>query len=163
MLLLRGLGFYRDSVFHRVNGLHKGYRMNKNGFTLIELMVTIAVVSILAAVAYPSYLSYVQKTRRTEAQSKLIEISNRQEMYYLDHHQYATNLDSDLGMGANPFITENGYYSIATTSTVSTAFGFTLTATAIGTQASDTDCAILSITQDQTKTATNANDTNCWK
>ncbi|MCP4324846.1 MAG: type IV pilin protein [Alteromonadales bacterium] len=137
--------------------------MNKNGFTLIELLVTIIIIGILSAVAYPSYMNYVQKTRRTEAQSKLVELANRQEMYYLDHHVYATNLDSDLGLGANPFITENGYYSIATSSAVSTAVGFTLTATAIDAQAADTDCAVLSITHDHEKNATNANGINCWK
>ncbi len=137
--------------------------MKKNGFTLIELLVTIAIIGILSAVAYPSYINHVQKARRTEAQSKLIDLANRQEMYYLDHHVYATNLDSDLGMGANPFITENGYYSIATSSSVSTAVGFTLTATAIGAQVTDTDCATLAITHDHEKTATNANGTNCWK
>lgn len=137
--------------------------MNKNGFTLVELLVTIAIVAILSAVAYPSYLTHVQKTRRTEAQSELIELANRQEMYYLDHHVYATDLDSDLGMGADPLITENGYYSIKTSSAVSTAFGFTLTATAINAQAADSDCATLSITQAHAKNATNANGTNCWK
>jgi len=136
--------------------------MQKNGFTLIELMVTVAIVGILGAVAYPSYLSYVQQTRRTEAQAKLIDLATRQEMYYLDHHVYATNLDTDLNMGADPFITENGYYAITTSSAVSTAFGFTLTATAIDTQAADSDCATLTITQDLTKDATNANGENCW-
>jgi type IV pilus assembly protein PilE len=137
--------------------------MYKKGFTLIELLITIVIIAILVSVAYPSYLSYVQKTRRTEAQSTLIELANRQEMYYLDHHVYATNLDSDLGLGANPVITENGYYSIETSSSVSTAFGFKLTATAISTQSADSDCASLSITQEHEKNATNANSTNCWK
>jgi len=137
--------------------------MKKNGFTLIELLVTIAVIGILSSVAYPSYLSYAQKARRAEAQSTLIDLANRQEMYYLDHHVYATNLDTDLGMGANPLITENGYYSIQTNSAISTAVGFTLTATAIASQANDSDCATLSITQNHNKSATNANATNCWK
>ena len=105
----------------------------------------------------------MQKTRRTEAQSALIELANRQEMYYLDHHVYAENLDTDLGMGANPFITENRYYSIETSSAISTAVDFTLTATAISPQDADTDCATLSITHDHEKSATNANGTNCWK
>lgn len=136
--------------------------MKKKGFTLIELLVTIIIIGILSSIAYPSYLSYVQKARRTEAQSTLIDLANRQEMYYLDHRVYATNLDSDLGMGANPLITENGYYSIATSSANSTAVGFTLTATAISSQVADSDCARLSITQNHDKTATNANGTNCW-
>ena len=135
--------------------------MQKNGFTLIELLVTIIIVAILSAVAYPSYLSYVQKARRTEAQSNLIDLANRQEMYYLDHHVYASDLNTDLGMSADPLITENGYYAITTSG--ATATGFTLTATAIDTQASDTDCATLSITHTLSKSATNANGENCWK
>jgi len=137
--------------------------MKKSGFTLIELMISIAIVGILVAVVYPSYLSYVQQARRSEGQAKLVELANLQEMYYLDHHVYTEDLDTDLNMGADPFITENGYYSISSSSTVSTAFDFTLTATAIGTQAADSDCATLSITQDLTKSATNANGTNCWQ
>ncbi|PKF61306.1 prepilin-type cleavage/methylation domain-containing protein [Psychromonas sp. psych-6C06] len=137
--------------------------MKNRGFTLIELLVTVIIIAVLSSIAYPSYISYVQKARRTEAQSALIDLANRQEMYYLDHRSYATNLDTDLGMGAHPFITDNGYYSIQPSGSVSAAVGFTLTATAIDTQAADSDCATLSITHDQDKQATNANGTNCWK
>ena len=136
--------------------------MNKKGFTLIELLVTIAIIGILGSIAYPSYLNHVQKARRSEAQSKLIDLANRQEMYYLDHHLYATSL-TDLGLATNPLITENGYYSIATTSPISAAVGFTLTATAISAQLADSNCLMLAITHDHEKTATNANSTNCWK
>lgn len=146
-----------------VTALSKENIMKNTGFTLIELLVAVAIVAILSAVAYPSYQGYVQETRRSEAQAKLMDLANRQELYYLDHHVYATDLNTQLGMGANPFITENGYYSIESSSAVSTAAGFTLTATAIAQQVSDSDCATLSITQDLTKTATNANGTNCWQ
>jgi type IV pilus assembly protein PilE len=132
------------------------------GFTLIELMVVILIVGILSGIAYPSYLDYIQKSRRAEAQSTLIDLASRQEMYYLDHHEYATNLSSDLGMSANPLITVNGYYSIQTSSATPT-IGFVLTATAIAQQSDDSDCATLSINESQKKTATNANSTNCWK
>lgn len=135
--------------------------MKKSGFTLIELLITIAIIAILAGVAYPSYMQHVLKSKRSEAQSTLVDIANRQEMYYLDHHQYATNLATDLGLSANPFITDNGYYSIATSSAKATA-DFTLTATAIGTQAADTECATLSITQNLAKSASTGND-SCWK
>jgi type IV pilus assembly protein PilE len=133
------------------------------GFTLIELMVVILIVGILSSIAYPSYLNYVKKSRRAEAQSTLIDLVSRQEMYYLDHHEYASSLNSDLGLSADPLITVNGYYSIKTSSAISTAVGFTLTATAIGQQSDDSDCATLSINEAYEKTATNANSTNCWK
>ena len=135
--------------------------MKKSGFTLIELLVVIAIIGILAGVAYPSYMQYVLTSKRSEAQSALIDLANRQEMYYLDHRQYAANLKTDLGLSANPFISENGYYSISTSSATATA-DFTLTATAISTQAADSDCATLSITESLAKTAYNDN-SRCWK
>ena len=131
--------------------------MKNSGFTLIELLVAIAIIAILAAVAYPSYMNYLLVAKRSEAQSALSDIANRQEMYYLDHHQYATNLQTDLGLSANPFITENGYYAITTSSALVTA-DFTLTATAISTQAADSDCATLQINQNLQRTAS-----HCWK
>ncbi|WP_354623359.1 type IV pilin protein [Psychromonas sp. MME2] len=135
--------------------------MKKSGFTLIELLISIAIIAILAGVAYPSYMQHVLKSKRSEAQSALVDIANRQEMYYLDHHQYATNLATDLGLSANPFITDNGYYRIVTSSAKATV-DFTLTATAIGTQAADSECATLTITQSLAKSASTGGDA-CWK
>ena len=138
--------------------------MNKRGFTLIELLIAIAIISILVGIAYPSYTQHLLKSKRSEAQSTLIEIANSQEMFYLDNHQYAVNLNTELGLSANPFITENGYYSIATSSADAT-LGFTLTATAISTQTQDTDCTKLTVTQDLSKTAIDSDGNSsaiCW-
>ncbi len=132
--------------------------MKDKGFSLIELLIAIAIVGILAGVAYPSYMQHLLTSKRSEAQSALIAIANRQEMYYLDNHEYATNLKEQLGLSANPFITENGYYSLSTSSAKATA-DFTLTATAISSQAADTDCAVLTINQNLKKTATSS---GCW-
>jgi type IV pilus assembly protein PilE len=132
--------------------------MKGRGFTLIELLIVIAIIGILAGVAYPSYMQYVLTSKRSEAQSILLDIANRQEMYYLDHHKYAQDLKTDLGLSADPFITENGYYSISTSSAVAAA-DFTLTATAISTQAADSDCAKLEVNQNLEKTATSS---GCW-
>ena len=131
----------------------------KSGFTLVELLIAVAIVGILAAVAYPSYMDYVLVSKRSEAQATLMDIANRQEMYYLDHHQYAVDLKTELGLSANPLITDNGYYSISSSSALATA-GFTLTATAINEQAADTDCATLGINQNLEKTGTSG---NCWQ
>jgi type IV pilus assembly protein PilE len=54
------------------------------GFTLIELMVTVAIVAILAAVAYPSYQNQVKRGRRAAAQAHLMDIAQRQQEYLLD-------------------------------------------------------------------------------
>lgn len=63
--------------------------MNKNkGFTLIEMMITVAIIGILAAIAYPSYTEYVVRSNRSAAQQFMLDIANREEQYMLDARQY---------------------------------------------------------------------------
>jgi prepilin-type N-terminal cleavage/methylation domain-containing protein len=64
-------------------------RRSQSGFTLIELMITVAIVGILAAIAIPSFTAYVQRSRTTEATSFLAEIKQRQESYRAEFTQYA--------------------------------------------------------------------------
>ncbi len=66
------------------------------GFTLIEVMIAVAVVAILATVAYPSYADYVRKGKRATAQAALMEIAGKQQSYLLDRRQFASAL-ADLG------------------------------------------------------------------
>lgn len=67
-----------------------GHRVR--GFTLIELMVTVAVIAILAAVAYPSYMDYIRKGRRAMAQAALMEIGGKEQAYLLDRRVYAGSI-----------------------------------------------------------------------
>ena len=83
------------------------------GFTLIELMIVVVVIAILAAIAYPSYREQVRKTRRSEAQAKLMEILQNQERFYTTNNTYTTDL-TDLNYGTSGNVpTENGYYQIS--------------------------------------------------
>lgn len=62
------------------------------GFTLIELMVVVAVIAILAAIALPSYNNYLRKGRRADAQAALTDIASRQQQYLMDARAYAPDL-----------------------------------------------------------------------
>ncbi len=110
----------------------------KKGFSLIELMIVIALVAILVTLSYPSYASFVRKADRAVARVTLLDWVNRQEIWRADNINYNTDI--------NPANDENYTYSM-----VSTATSFTLTATAIGGQVADQDdgvsCATLTLDQ----------------
>ncbi len=134
------------------------------GFTLIELMVTVAIVSILATIAVASYSSQVQKSRRTDARSALLDLSGREEKLFSTTNAYSAT-PSDLGYGAVgtpwPISVGSGYYTV--TVVIPTATSYTITATPIGSQASDTACATLSLDQLGVQSSTGTGTTaTCW-
>jgi type IV pilus assembly protein PilE len=119
-----------------------------SGFTLIELMVTVAIVTILATIAVTSYTSQVQKSRRTEAKSALLDLAGREERLFSTTNTYSSD-ESFLGyatvstpMTNMPF--GNGYYQMTA---VATATTYTLTATPVGAQAGDATCGSFSVNQ----------------
>jgi len=69
-----------------------------SGFTLIELMIVLAVIGILTAVALPSYRSYIARGIRSQGQQFLIDFSQRQEQYFLDSRAYATGVGNGAGL-----------------------------------------------------------------
>ncbi|MFT6900732.1 MAG: type IV pilus assembly protein PilE [Colwellia sp.] len=127
------------------------------GFTLLELMISVAVVGIIASVAYPSYIDNISRANRSEGQRELLRLASLQEQYFTDHREYATDM-TKLGASADPYITDSGFYSIDASVVGVT---YTLTASARERQATnDSPCLTLSVTDTGKKSATS---TNCWE
>ncbi len=142
------------------------------GFTLVELMVTVVIISILASIAVPSYLSSVRKSRRTEARTALLDLAAREERYMATNTTYSQT-PGDLGYTGFPAPTTSGYYNLNVTvnpPTATAAATFTATAQAVAGkgQDNDTNCAIFQITQTgvQTSSTSGGTDTTatggCW-
>ncbi|WP_301415104.1 type IV pilin protein [Microbulbifer spongiae] len=134
-----------------------------SGFTLIEVMVVVAIIGIIAALAYPSYMEHVRKSNRTEAKVVLNDVAQRLQRCFTAYSAY--NNDACTVAGAisdgNTIDSEHGYYSIAGVLTPTT---FVLTATAVSgsPQAGDKRCKTLSLDQAGKRDATGSNITECW-
>ncbi len=134
------------------------------GFTLIELMITVAVIAILAAIAVPSYYQYTLRSNRSAAESAMQEIASAQERYMVDSRQFAGALTT-LGYTVPPTVSPS--YSVSLVATAASVSGstppsYTVTAKPIGNQVRDTACATLTLKGDGTKLPSTAT-TNCWK
>jgi type IV pilus assembly protein PilE len=109
------------------------------GFTLIEMMIVVAIVAILAAVVVPSYQSYVVKARRTEAKSALTQAAQSLERFATENAASGYSTATLGPTGVFPNRSESGYYALSISG--QSVSGFTLQATPQGAQAGDAGCA----------------------
>ncbi len=150
---------------------HNGSR----GFTLIELVVAIAVVGILTVMAMSSYQTSVMHSRRTEAKTALNDIASREQRYFSVTNSYTSNPEalgysSTLTSFGTTFLVGSGYYYLSVPTVTAAAAGtpasFTATATVVpGTsQAKDTGCTSFSVDSlgNYTSTPGTATSPPCW-
>ena len=131
------------------------------GFSLIELMVVVAVVGILAAIVYPSYVRYIVRGNRSAAEGFMLEVASRQERYLVDARQYAPDL-ATLGMTAPTTVSPN--YTVTITSVTTTPPGYVIQGAPIGAQqTNDTNCGTLTLSSTGGKGVTGPGAVaGCW-
>ena len=122
--------------------LNQVVRKSQGGFTLVELMITVIVISLLAMVAIPAYNDSIRKGRRSDAKSTLANVAARQEQYFMDNKTYAAS-PGDLGMASAS--TDNHY---TVTITGATATTFVAKAQPV---AEDPECQTLTLDQSGTR------------
>ena len=129
-----------------------------SGFTLVELMIVVAIIAVLASIALPQYQNYIIKTNRAEAKGLLLELTHYMERRFTEIGRYCDNPCSPLP--SLPFTTSpkggatNASYqlSLATGTNAPTTTTYTLLALPRGRQATgDTACGTLSIDQANVK------------
>jgi type IV pilus assembly protein PilE len=133
-------------------------KQHNKGFTLVEVMIVVAIIGVLATLGYPSYLSAVKKGQRGDAIDSLVLLAGRMEEFYMNNDTYAgatINAGGTGTVGSNQ--TSDSLYTLSITS--ATAFAYSLTATPTGT---DLECTTLTLNQLGQKGATGTDAVNCW-
>ena len=131
------------------------------GYSIIELLIALAIAGILFAVAVPAYNGYVQRSHRADAHGALLDVSARQERFMSQNNTYTTEIAGAAGLNMGTTTSREEYYDLSVAACgggdISTCY--VVTATARGSQVGDTDCLI--ITYDSIGVKSGTTD-ECW-
>ncbi len=129
-------------------------RRRSAGFTLMELLIALAIVALLATVAYPSYQNSVVRTRRSDGIAAALAVQVAEEKFRASCPYYAQSLGSANTCGTTAALSTvqaasaspEGYYTISIVTNSATGNAYTINAAPTGIQADDTDCSPMRIT-----------------
>ena len=130
------------------------------GFSLIELLITVAIIGILAVIAVPMYSDYVARSRQADGQAKLMQVAQDLERCYTQYSKYRYDSCSVVSADKVNELSDQGFYAI--TAPGITKSTFKLIATPQPEQAGDTDCATLTLTHLGEQSATGDDKDSCW-
>ncbi len=140
-------------------------RRRQGGFSLIEVMVVVAIVGILLLVGLPGFQSQLTKGRRADGMQALQNVAGRQEKFMLDRGTYTLDL-TELGFDASPMPSEEGHYSISaaagTCGNIDNCYLLTATPLASSPQSDDALCGNLTLSSTGAKGASGSLGDDCW-
>jgi type IV pilus assembly protein PilE len=147
-----------SSIFARGSGREKG-------FTLVEMMIVVAIVGILGAIAYPAYTKQVMRSKRSDAQTVLLEAAQAMQRLYVARNSFvdsdeATKLLEGAGLDKAPKGVESDRKTYSVSVVVQNGRTFLLTAEP---EHSDDDCGNLTLDNRGAKGATAGETADCWK
>ena len=140
--------------------------MFRGGFTLLELLFVLVLISVIAALALPGYRQQMARVHRTEAMTALLQLQSAEEKFYLRHNAYTSNLTATppAGLGLSTTTSSNRYeLSVAVADDGQTFIG-TATPTPAGGQDTDHECLAFSIDARGRRAVSGTRDVRyCWK
>lgn len=131
------------------------------GFTLIEMLIAVAILGIIAAIAFPSYQEQVRKSKRKDAVYALTDIANRMERYYSENNTYVITDLTDINLD-DPATSPDGLYTLQVRGLATTYTARAIPVTGKS-QASDSSCTAFQLTSVGARTATGTLGNDCWK